>query len=130
MKDKTITGISLVVLGAMISFGPKFLMSGHCLEMKMKCFWTSKAEFYIGFFIMILALSFLYFEAKEMRMSICLSLALFGILSAIMVFNGFCNGSCGSECSCSSVTSLVMIVLSVLVSLISAVNFMTFKKNI
>ena len=117
VKDKTVSGISLAILGALIFIVPKFLISGHCLNMQMKCFWTAKTEFYIGIFIVILAFLFLYF-------------ALFGFFSVIVTaFMGFCNGSCSAICSCSPISSVIMIILSILVTLISFLNFISLNKK-
>lgn len=130
VKDKTVSGISLAILGALIFIVPKFLISGHCLSMQMKCFWTAKTEFYIGIFIVILAFLFLYFESREMKSGISLSLALFGFFSVIVTaFMGYCNGSCSAVCSCSPVSSVIMIVLSILVTLISFLNFISLNKK-
>lgn len=124
MKNKTISGIALVILGALISIAPAFLISRNCLAMKMRCFGTTKAELGAGILIIILALLFIYFESREIRLGLSLSLAFIGIFSALLptVLIGVCNGSCSLKCSCNTASSIIMAILGILVLLISLVN--------
>lgn len=130
MKNKTLSGIVLAILGALISFMPKWLMDEHCINARMNCFWSGKAELGIGLLIVILALLLIYFESKEIRMGINLSLALIGIFSALItsVLIGFCGGSCGAKCTCSPAATYIMTGLGVLVTILSCLNLFQLNK--
>lgn len=131
MKNKIVPGISLAILGAIISIAPNFLIGQQCINMKMKCFWAARTEVGIGILIIILALLLICFKSREAKLGISLSLALIGAFGALIatVLIGFCNGSCSMKCTCSSASLLVMTLLGMLVVVISLVNFMLLKKN-
>ena len=131
MKNKIVSGIFLALLGGLISIAPNFLISQHCLNMQMKCFYVAKIELGIGILIIVLALLFIYFKSRETKLGISLSLALIGVFSALIatVLIGFCNGSCSTECSCNPATSLIIAILGTLVALISFVNFITLNNR-
>lgn len=132
MKNKMASGISLALLGAIISFMPNFLMGHHCLQnLGTKCYFAAKTEFGIGILIILLAIFFIYFDSKEIKFGISFSLSLVGIFSALTpsLLIGFCSGSCSMQCTCNSATSLIMIILSILVTLISFVNCILLNRS-
>ena len=131
LKNKTISGIFLAILGGLISIAPFFLISQHCLDMGMKCFWAAKTELGIGALIILLALFFILFDSREIKMGISLSLTLVGILSALIptALVGLCNGRCSVGCMCNSASSLIMAALSLLVILISFITFIQLKNR-
>ncbi len=131
MKNKTISGIALAILGALISITPRFLICPHCISMGMRCLGTAKTELGVGILIVLLALFFVYFKSREIRLGISLSLALIGIFSVLVptMLIGVCNGSCGAECTCNAASSLITAILGVLVMFISFVNFMILNKK-
>ncbi len=125
MNSKTVSGISLILLGALISIVPNFLVYQHCMQMAAKCTYSAKTEFAIGILIIILAAMLLLFESREARLGISISLIFIGIFAALVptMLIGFCDGKCGNPgCTCSSFTTLIMAALSILVALISVVN--------
>ena len=125
MTSKIVLGISLGVLGVLISTAPNFLVCQHCMKMAMKCAGSVKTEFGIGVIILILALFLLFFESREIRLGISISLTLIGLFSALVstVLSGFCNGSCGNpDCTCSPFTTLIMTILSIFVVLLALLN--------
>lgn len=131
MKNRTISGFLLAILGALISIAPIFLTSQRCLTIKMRCFATARIELGVGILIFILALFFIYCESKEIRLGTSLSLTFIGIFSALVptVLLGVCNGSCGKECTCNSASSIIMAILGIFVTVVSFINFIRLNEK-
>jgi drug/metabolite transporter (DMT)-like permease len=126
LTGKIIWGVILGILGAMISVVPNFILRTceHCMDMGMKCPTAAKAEFIIGVMILLMAVFFIASESNQARWGISVGMVMLGILTALMatIIIGFCDGSCSTECTCSSLRAPAMIAMGTLVSLISLVN--------
>lgn len=126
MANRLITGISTIILGALIACVPNFILTicPFCQGMMGKCTWAAKSEFGIGVLIMFLGILLAFVESGGIRTGISAALGFIGILAALTatVLIGFCDGSCTPECSCSPVTAKVMAALGILVALISFSN--------
>lgn len=126
MINRTMMGITTVLLGALIASVPNFILTicPHCQHMEMGCTWAAKTEFGIGVLIVFLGILLAFVESREIRMGISTSLGFIGILSLLIsrVIIGFCDGTCSQECSCSPLTVPVMTILSVLTAVISFIN--------
>lgn len=126
MINRTIMGITTVLLGALIACVPNFILTIclHCQHMEMRCSWAAKAEFGVGVLIVFLGILLAFVESREIRMGISTALGVIGILSLLIskVIIGFCDGSCSQECSCSPLTVPVMMVLSILAAAVSFIN--------
>ena len=126
MTNRVITGVSTVILGALIACVPNFILTvcPYCQSMMEKCTWAAKAEFGVGALIAFLAILLAFVESKEIRMGISTALGFIGIFAALIanVLIGFCDGSCSPECSCSPRTAPLMIALSILLTAISFLN--------
>jgi hypothetical protein len=132
LANRIVPGISLGVLGALISIAPNYLVCQHCMKMGMKCAGSVKIEFGIGIIVLILTLLLFFFVSREIRLGISISLTLIGIFSALVstVLSGFCNGSCGNaDCTCSPFTTPIMTTLSILVVLVALFNSMFLSKT-
>jgi hypothetical protein len=126
MINRIITGISTVILGAMIACVPNFILPicPYCQSMMMKCTWAAKSEFGIGVLITFLAILLALVESKEIRLGISTALGFAGILAALIakVLIGFCGGSCSEACSCNPSTASLMAALGILTAVISFIN--------
>lgn len=126
MANRAITGISTVLLGALIACVPNFILPvcTHCQSMMMKCICAAKAEFGIGVVIMFLAVLLAFVDSGEIRTGVSAALGFIGIFSALIanVLIGFCDGSCSPNCGCSPITAPLMAGLGILVAVISFIN--------
>lgn len=130
LKDNMVSGISLAILGGLISVVPKFLVCSHCMSMQMKCYWTARMELYIGIFIIVLALLNIFLKPREIKLGVNLSLFLFGLLSMVAtLLSGFCSANCSTECTCSSISVLIMAVLGGLTAVFSLMSFVSLYKD-
>lgn len=131
MTNRVISGISTIVLGALIACVPNFILTicPFCQSMMGKCTWAAKAEFGIGVMIMFLGVLLAFVESKEVRMGISVALGFTGILSALTarVLIGFCGG----DCSSSPDTVPLMTALGIIVAVISFANtfYLSCRKN-
>ncbi len=126
MANRAITGISTVLLGALIACVPNFILPicPHCQSMMMKCIWAAKAEFGVGVVIMFLAVLLAFVDSGGIRSGVGAALGFIGILSALIatVLIGFCDGSCSPDCGCNPMTAQVMAGLGILTAVISFIN--------
>jgi uncharacterized membrane protein len=130
LKDNIVSGISLAVLGGLVSFVPKFLVCSNCVSMQMECSWTARMELYIGIFIIVLAILSIFLKPREIKLGVSFSLFLFGLFSVIIALaSGFCSGECSTECTCSPISVFIMIVLGGLTALFSLLNFRSLYKE-
>jgi hypothetical protein len=135
LANRAITGISTVLLGALIACVPNFILPicPHCQSMMMKCIWAAKAEFGVGVVVMFLAVLLAFVDSREIRLGVSAALGFVGIFSALIakVLIGFCDGSCSPNCGCNPVTEPVMAGLGILVAVISFINvfYLSRSKN-
>lgn len=126
MANRAITGISTVLLGALIACVPNFILQicPHCQSMMMKCSWTAKVEFGVGAMIMFLGVLLAFVDSREIRMGVSAALGFIGIFSALIakVLIGFCDGNCNPNCECSPATAALTAALGILVAVISFIN--------
>lgn len=135
MANKAITGISTILLGALIACLPNFILPicTHCQVMMMKCSWAAKAEFGVGVMIMFLGVLLAFVDSREIRTGVSAALGFIGIFSALIatVLIGFCDGSCSPNCACSPMTATLTTALGILVAVISFINvfYLSHTKN-
>lgn len=94
----------------------------------MKDHWTARAELGIGILIALLAILLIVFSSKHIRLGISLSLALSGILAALIptVLIGVCDNA---HASCRLLTLPSLIILAAIVVLLSIVNTIFLYKS-
>lgn len=135
MINRTITGISTVVLGALISCVPNFILEicPFCQNLAAKCTWAAKSEFGIGVVIMFLGILLAFVESRGIRTGISAALGFIGIFAALTaaILIGFCDGNCNPACSCNPLTTPLMAALGILVAVISFANafYLCTRKN-
>ncbi len=120
MFIRMIAGISMAVLGALISVIPNFgylQVCRHCHDIEM----MAKVEFGFGVLIIFLSILLTFTESKDTRLVMSASLGLIGIFSALIakVLIGFRDGNCSPDCSCSLCTVLCLMTLGILLFIIA-----------
>lgn len=126
MINRIITGVSTILLGALIAGVPNFILTvcPYCQNMMGRCTWAAKTEYGVGVLIMFLGILLAFVESREIRTGVSAALGFIGVLAALTatVLVGFCSGSCSQECSCSPITTTLMAALGILISVISFIN--------
>ena len=123
MKNRVASGIIFVLLGALISLGPKYLFK-VCTPMNdqfMRCYWTGRAELGIGLLIAILGILIFLIPSARTRLGINLSLVFTGLLASSVptVLIGVCEMP---KMNCHAVAAPSLLVLGILTTVLSLVN--------
>ncbi len=134
MINRTITGATAAILGALIAILPNFSplqVCTYCMKMGMKCSWAAKAEYGVGVLVVFLAILLTFTESREIRLGISAALAMVGVLAALIanVLIGFCDGSCCEECTCNPFTVIAVTALGIVTAVIFFINTFYLAKN-
>lgn len=122
MKNRIIFSLANIILGVLLILVPTVLLK-PCSheEMKMACYYTSRAEIGIGAFIIFLGVATALAKGKEIRTGISIALLGAGILA--IAFPLKLTGLCGmSSMACHVKTLPGIVVVSVLLEALSIIN--------
>lgn len=135
MKNRLITGISFIILGALIALGPqtifpicgagifgqKAMHNSDETDLLMKCFYTGRAVIGVGILILAVGLLLLLFRKKQIRFGLSLAAGLNGILTLLIptALIGVCSDV---HAPCHALTLPALSILGSTVIALSAVN--------
>jgi hypothetical protein len=116
LKNRIISGISVIALGALISFGPRYFFK-VCEPMMggrfMTCHWTAKSELGVGLMIAALGFALLVFKSAKTRLGLAFAVFLSGTLA--LLFPHVLIGGCEMETmACRTIAFPALTVLGVL----------------
>ena len=116
LKNRIISGIFTIVLGALISLGPRYFFK-VCAPMMggrfMTCHWTARAELGVGLMIAALGFALLAFKSVKTRLGLAFAVFLSGALA--LSFPHVLIGGCEMETmACRTIAFPALTVLSVL----------------
>lgn len=129
MKNKYVIGIALILLGALIAFGPQSIFSvcEFNPEKPMKCNWMAKAEMGVGLVILAEGILSMIFDDKNIRFGISVSALLMGalVLALPYVLIGVCKNS---HMACVALTRPALTICGIAVILLSGLSAVSLKK--
>ncbi|MDP4093618.1 MAG: DUF4418 family protein [Bacillota bacterium] len=121
MKNKSITGMIIIVLGVLVALIPKVifpvctnrieLMNGKTLF--MKCHWTAMTELMIGTLIVFNGILLIVFKKHETRIALSIMLFLLG-LAALLIPTAVIGMCETATMACRVGTEPALIVVSVI----------------
>ncbi|MDR1943890.1 MAG: DUF4418 family protein [Synergistaceae bacterium] len=124
MKNRIISGVSALILGLLISMGPRYLFK-VCEPAPgsrfMNCHWTARAELGVGVMIAVLGLTLLVFKSGGTRLGVACAIFLSGAL--VLSFPHALIGGCAMEAmACRRTAFPALTVLGVLTVVGSALE--------
>ncbi|MBQ1270082.1 MAG: DUF4418 family protein [Clostridia bacterium] len=129
MKNKYVIGIALILLGALIAFGPQSIFSvcEFNPEKAMKCHWMAKAEMGVGLVILAEGILSMVFDDKNLRLGLCISALLLGVLTLALphVLIGVCKNA---HMPCVTLTRPALTICGIAVVLMSGLSAFSLKK--
>ena len=129
MKNRYITSIIHIILGVLLILIPTVLFP-VCPsdEMRMSCFYTSKAEIGLGILSIILGIAELIASKDEIRAGLGIAQAAVAVL--VLLYPLKLTGLCGmSDMRCRVQTLPALIVFSVILFVFSAINVVYLLKR-
>lgn len=122
MKNRIISSVSYIILGALLILTPTVLFPTCSIEkMKMACYYTGRAE--IGLGVLIVALGIVVIALAKQTIRVGISIAQIGIGILALLYPIKLIGLCGmSEMDCRIQTFPAIIVISILLMIVSALN--------
>lgn len=83
MKNRLGLGIFYIVIGILMSLGPKYIFVGCELnpDHPMKCWWSTQAILGIGILFIIIGICYILIKSKEINLGISLISVFIGIYS-------------------------------------------------
>jgi hypothetical protein len=115
MKIKIIAGASAIVTGLLIALGPQFLFKvcEATGDMRMKCFWSGRAEIGVGFLIAALGIALLLLAPKaQLGLGIAITLS---AVVALMIPNALIGGCAMDTMQCRVAAFPALTAISILV---------------
>jgi len=129
MKNKYVIGIALVLLGALIAFGPQSIFSvcEFNPEKAMKCHWMAKAEMGVGLVILAEGILSMILSDEKTRLGFSLAAMLMGILTLALpyVLIGVCKNP---HMACVALTRPALTICGIAVILVSGLSAFSLKK--
>jgi hypothetical protein len=116
MKIRIIAGSAAIVTGLLIALGPQFLFKVCEVvdDMKMKCFWTARAEIGVGALIAAFGIALLFFTHSKTQLGLNIGIILSAIL-ALLFPHALIGGCPMHTMPCRMVTFPAITVISILV---------------
>jgi hypothetical protein len=124
MKSRIIGGGATFALGMLIALGPQFLFK-VCQAMggmKMKCFWTARAEIGAGSLIAALGIALIIFASPKVRLGLAIGVFLSGVL-ALLIPHALIGGCPMHTMACRKIAFPAITVISIL--LLAGAGFYT-----
>jgi hypothetical protein len=129
MKNRLITGITIVILGLLLAVGVQTIFPVcEAGDKIMKCFWTGRAASGIGGVIAAIGILLLMFKDKRTRIGLLLSLVPIGIYAVLIpnVLIGVCGGA---HMDCRALALPAITIIGAAVSVISAASAIWLHKT-
>ncbi|MDR1972898.1 MAG: DUF4418 family protein [Treponema sp.] len=131
MKHRIFNGVTVTVLGLLVSLGPQFLFKacgplvGSDGPAWMKCHWSVQAELGMGALIAALGIAILVFRSRDIRLGLLVGV-LFAAVPALLVPHVLIGGCAMRTMACQALTFPAITVLAVLLLFFSAGNIFYF----
>ncbi|MDR1895122.1 MAG: DUF4418 family protein [Spirochaetales bacterium] len=136
MKSRIASGLTILILGLLISLGPQFLFKpcGPVLAHDgaaaswMKCHWSVRAEIGVGALAAALGIGLLAFRSRDTRLGLWAGVFLSGVL-ALLIPHVLIGGCAMATMPCQALTFPALTLLGILVALFSGGNlFFHFRR--
>ncbi|MDR1470659.1 MAG: DUF4418 family protein [Spirochaetaceae bacterium] len=124
MKNRIISGGSVIVFGLLIALGPQFLFKVCPVVdgMYMKCHWSARAEMGIGGpLIAGLGIALIFFASPKIRLGLTIGVFLAGVL-ALLIPHTLIGGCSMHSMPCRKVAFPAITVISILLLIAAALN--------
>jgi hypothetical protein len=124
MKNRIISGGSVIVFGALIAAGPQFLFKVCGLAADggfMKCHWSAQAEIGVGALIAALGLAYLFFASQKTRLGLTIGVFLAAVL-ALLVPHVLIGGCAMHTMPCRKVAFPSITVIAILLLIGAGLN--------
>lgn len=131
MKNRAGLGIFYIVVGLLMSLGPKYIFIGCKFneDHPMKCWWSTQAILGIGIIFIISGISYMLIKSKGINLGISLMSIFIGIYS--IAIPKFLIGGCKKDMMpCLAVEFPFIYLISGILIIVSIINIIYLRKQI